>query len=166
MVGLCRCLGRIFICTSRFKLHLRPFSEASVHIGDELPSLPTDKSCVDVFADCFSANGEDLWSSVDVKTRFVMTHRDGRQGYRHSRCGSSTSRGARLGNPGGNFIHCIRVGGQSEATVLFPIRKGFQIRRTWLREGSRCVNVLLLPQSLYLICPPYVGRHSGGELFS
>ena len=76
------------------------------------------------------------------------------------------SRRARLGNPGGKFIHCIRVGGQSEATVLFPIRKAFQIRRTWLREGSRCVNVLLLPESLYLICPPYVGRHSGGELFS
>jgi hypothetical protein len=60
MVGLCPCLGRIFICTSRFKLHLRPFPEASKHIGDELPSILTDKSCVDVFADFFSANGEAL----------------------------------------------------------------------------------------------------------
>ena len=25
MVGLCRCLGSVFICTSRFKLQLRPF---------------------------------------------------------------------------------------------------------------------------------------------
>ena len=139
-----------------------PFPETSVHIGDdsESPSLPTDKSRVDVFADFFSANGEDLWSSVDEKIRFVLTHRDGRQGYQHARCGPSTSRRARLGNPGGKFFHCIRVGG------LFPIRKAFQIRRTWLREGSRCVNVLLLPKSLYLICPPYVGRHPGGELFS
>ena len=54
--------GRIFICTSRFKLYLRLFPEASKHTGDELPSLPPDKSCVDAFGD---ANGEDLWSSVD-----------------------------------------------------------------------------------------------------
>ena len=44
--------------------------------------------------------------------------------------------------------------------------ESIRIRRTWLREGLRCVNVLRLPESLYLICPPYVGRHSGGELFS
>ena len=68
------CLVRIFICTSRFKLHLRPFPEASKHIGDELPSLPPDNSCVDFFADFFSANGEDLWSSIDEKILFVLTH--------------------------------------------------------------------------------------------
>ena len=52
---------RIFICTSGFKLHLRPIPEASKHLGDELPSLPIDKSCVDFFADFFhQANGEDL----------------------------------------------------------------------------------------------------------
>ena len=44
-----------------------PFScSASKHIGDELPSLPTGESCVEVFApDFFSANGEDLWPSVN-----------------------------------------------------------------------------------------------------
>ena len=105
-----------------------------------------------------------------------MTHRDGRQGYQHSRCGSSTSRGACLGNPGGKFFHCIQVGGQSESTVLLLYGKHFRSEEPGLGKGrgvsmfccylSQCVNVLLLLESLYLICPPYVGRHSGGELFS
>ena len=83
LVFVVGCLqGRIFICTSRFKLYLGPFPEASKHTGDQLPSLPPDKSCVDFFADFFSANGEDLWSSVDEKILFRdLTHRGGRQGY-------------------------------------------------------------------------------------
>ena len=80
-LSLLSCLGRIFIFTSRFKLHLLPFPEASKHIGDKLPSLPADKSCVNVIADFFSASDENLWSSVDKKIRFVLTHRDGWQGY-------------------------------------------------------------------------------------
>ena len=81
LVFVVGCLqDRIFICTSRFKLYLRPFPETSKHTGDELPSFPPDKSCVNVFADPFSANGEDLWSS-DEKILVVLTHRGGRQGY-------------------------------------------------------------------------------------
>jgi len=77
MVGLspfpCYLPDHSFICTSRFKLHTRLFPEASKHIGDELPSPQTDESCVDVFADFFSANDEDLWSSVDKSVGMLPT---------------------------------------------------------------------------------------------
>lgn len=44
MVGLCVWLPCPYLhLYFRFKLHLRPFPEASKHIGDELPSLPPDK---------------------------------------------------------------------------------------------------------------------------
>jgi len=46
----------------------------------------------------------------------------------------------------GNFFITFELEGK--ASLLFPIRKAFQNSRTWLREGSRCVNVLLLPKSV------------------
>ena len=46
------------------QVYLCPFPEASKHTGDQLPSLPPDKSCIDFFTDFFSANGEDLCKGV------------------------------------------------------------------------------------------------------
>ena len=141
--------GRIFICTSRFKLHLRPFPEASKHIGDELPSLPPDKTCFDIFADFSSANGEDLWTSVDEKIVFVLTR--------------SASGGARLGNLGRKCSHCIQVGGQSESALL--IRKHFRKAKLGSRKG-RGIQMFYCYPSQCLIWPPYLGRRSGEEPFS
>ncbi|KIJ93867.1 hypothetical protein K443DRAFT_134933 [Laccaria amethystina LaAM-08-1] len=67
-----------------FKLHLRPFPEESMYVGSELPLLPLNKSCIEVFADfltylfqCASrfikdahANGENVWSSVQKDIHF------------------------------------------------------------------------------------------------
>ena len=60
---------------------------------------------------------------------------------------SGTSRGARLGNVRGKFFHYIRVGGQSES-ALSDTESISEQPNLRLREGSRCVNVLLLPKSV------------------
>jgi hypothetical protein len=66
MVGLCHCLGRTFIFTSRFKLYLRPFPEASKHIEDELPSLLTDK-VASTFSQTFSAPTTRIYGPLWMK---------------------------------------------------------------------------------------------------
>ena len=137
---VCCLQGRIFICTSRFKLYLCHFPEASKHTGDELSSLPPDRSCVDFF----SANGEDLWFSVDEKIFFVLTHCvvDGKV-TNNSRCSKwrfwwSSSRKCRKEK----FL--LRSSWRAKR-VCFPIGKAFQKAKLGSRKGF---NVLLLPKSV------------------
>ena len=81
--------------TPRFKLHLRPEILGSGEIKrQDLPPLPPGKSVTDVFSDflryLFScareyicsthANGESLWSSVEDRIEFVLSHPNGWEG--------------------------------------------------------------------------------------
>lgn len=79
-------------------MHLRPSPEESMHVGSELPPLPLNKSCIEVFADfltylfqCASrfikdahANGENVWSSVQKDIHFVLSHPNGWEGFQQS----------------------------------------------------------------------------------
>ena len=81
----------------RFKLHLRSKIGSGRSVG-ELPSLPLNKTVVEVFADflrylleCASnyiqdthANGPDLWESVKSHIDFVLSHPNGWEGTQQS----------------------------------------------------------------------------------
>ena len=78
-----------------FKLHLRPNTEASRHIANEIPSLPLNKTVTTVLGDflkylfeCASsyiqdthANGQDLWASVEKDIDYVLSHPNGWEGF-------------------------------------------------------------------------------------
>jgi hypothetical protein len=82
----------------RFKLHLRSKVGAGRGVGSELPSLPLNKTVVEVFGDflrylleCASsyiqdthANGPDLWNSVKSHIDFVLSHPNGWEGTQQS----------------------------------------------------------------------------------
>ena len=82
----------------RFKLHLRPKTDTSHNIANQIPPLPLNKTIVDVLADflkylfsCASAfiqdthaNGPDLWASVEKEIDFVLSHPNGWEGIQQS----------------------------------------------------------------------------------
>ena len=82
----------------RFKLHLRSRVGAGRSVGDDLPSLPLNKTVVEVIADflkylleCASSyirdthpNGLDLWNSVKSDINFVLSHPNGWEGTQQS----------------------------------------------------------------------------------
>jgi hypothetical protein len=86
--------SNLFIChrlLHRFKLHLRPKSNATKDIHIQHPPLPPGKTVVDVLADFLSylfqcartyieethANGVDLWLSFEKEIEFVLSHPNG-----------------------------------------------------------------------------------------
>ena len=87
-------LDEMWIKTELFKLHLRPKTEASRHIANEIPPLPLNKTITEVLGDflkylfeCASsyiqdtyANGPDLWASVERDIEYVLPHPNGWEG--------------------------------------------------------------------------------------
>jgi len=103
---------------------------------------------VDFFADFFNANGEDLWSSVDEKIRFVLAHHGGRRGYRQLWMWQVALLVELVSETMvGTFSIAFELEGK--ASLLFPMRKAFQNSRTWLRGGGgvavcQCSTVALV----------------------
>ena len=91
MVCLDLFLDCLFYHQIRFKLHLRSRVGAGRQLTDKIPSLPLNKTVVEVFADllaylleCASsfiqethANGAHLWASVKDEIHFVLSHPNG-----------------------------------------------------------------------------------------
>lgn len=82
----------------RFKLHIRPKTDASKQISAQIPPLPLDKTVISVMADflaylfqCAStfiqdthANGRDLWDSVKSDIDYVLSHPNGWEGFQQT----------------------------------------------------------------------------------
>ncbi|PFH47372.1 hypothetical protein AMATHDRAFT_6813 [Amanita thiersii Skay4041] len=78
-----------------FKLHLRP---KDLNMEGAIPPLPTNKTAIDIFADFLRylhtctkiyiedshAAGQDLWSSLENQTHYVLTHPNGWLGLQQS----------------------------------------------------------------------------------
>lgn len=82
----------------RFKLHIRPKTDATRQIASTIPPLPLSKTVIDVMSDfltylfdCASkfiqdthANGRDLWNSVQGEIDFVLSHPNGWEGFQQT----------------------------------------------------------------------------------
>jgi len=95
------CVFRLLLYTvemthllSRFKLHLRPKTQSTAHITEEIIPLPKGKTAIDVFADflrylyqCAQKyieethfHGIHLWKDLQPTSEFVLTHPNGWEG--------------------------------------------------------------------------------------
>ncbi|KAI0704720.1 hypothetical protein C8Q76DRAFT_181174 [Earliella scabrosa] len=121
-----------------FKLHLRPERLHSNEIQTTYMSpLPRDKSVVDVFADFFAyllsctrrficethANGESLWSSVEDRIEFVISHPNGWEGLQQGKMREAAVIAGLVPNTnaGHKRVHFVTEG---EASLNFCIQSG------------------------------------------
>ncbi|KAI0628133.1 hypothetical protein C8Q77DRAFT_1162430 [Trametes polyzona] len=121
-----------------FKLHLRPETLDSEEIKRrELPPLPKGKTVLDVFADftrylfrCTQryikethANGESLWSSLQDRIEFVLSHPNGWEGLQQGKMRQAAiMAGLVPDSPEGHArVHFVTEG---EASLHFCIRSG------------------------------------------
>ena len=122
----------------RFKLHLRPERLDSSEIKREnLPRLPPGKTVVDVFADFLAylfacartyvcdthANGESIWTSVEDRIEFVLSHPNGWEGLQQGKMRQAAVQGGLVPNTlaGDARVHFVTEG---EASLNFCIQSG------------------------------------------
>jgi hypothetical protein len=91
----------MFVCLTRFKLHLRPDAmknDSGLGSDAQLPPLPLGKGVVDVFADFLKylftcarqyiidthPSGARLWSSVEDNIEVILSHPNGWEGQQQS----------------------------------------------------------------------------------
>ncbi|KAG6826284.1 hypothetical protein H0H92_000454 [Tricholoma furcatifolium] len=124
-----------------FKLHLRPSSDATnTNITGKIPSLPEDKTGMEVFSDFLRymydcarsyieethANGTTLWASFGDHIEFVLTHPNGWEGAQQA----SMRKAAILAGlvpdtpQGRSRIHFVTEG---EASLHFCIQNGLTV---------------------------------------
>lgn len=123
----------------RFKLHLRSqFGPgAGQEVSDKIPSLPLNKTVVEVFADflaylleCASnyiqethPNGVDLWASLKGQIDYVLSHPNGWEGTQQSQMRSAAILAGLVPNtPAGNARLSFVTEG--EASLHFAIQNG------------------------------------------
>lgn len=118
-------------------MHLRPFPEESMHVGSELPPLPLNKSCIEVFADfltylfqCASrfikdahANGENVWSSVQKDIHFVLSHPNGWEGFQQSQMRKAAILAGLISDTPDEHARITFVT-EAEASLHFAIQNG------------------------------------------
>ncbi|EJF61940.1 hypothetical protein DICSQDRAFT_161253 [Dichomitus squalens LYAD-421 SS1] len=121
-----------------FKLHLRP---ERLDSGDfrrqDLPPLPRGKSVIDVFSDflgylfrCASqyirethANGESLWTSIEDRIEFVLSHPNGWEGLQQGRMRQAAITAGLVPDTAAGHarVHFVTEG---EASLNFCIQSG------------------------------------------
>lgn len=135
-----------------FKLHLRPKTDTSRNIANQIPPLPLNKTIVDVLADflkylfnCAStfiqdthANGPDLWASVEKEIDFVLSHPNGWEGIQQSQMKKAAVLAGlipdtRLGHSRISFVT------EGEASLHFAIQNG--LPEGALKKGDGVVIV-------------------------
>ncbi|KAI0704722.1 hypothetical protein C8Q76DRAFT_631038 [Earliella scabrosa] len=121
-----------------FKLHLRPERLDSSEIKREnLPRLPPGKTVVHVFADFLAylfacartyicdthANGESIWTSVEDRIEFVLSHPNGWEGLQQGKMRQAAVQGGLVPNTSGGDarVHFVTEG---EASLNFCIQSG------------------------------------------
>lgn len=124
---------------TRFKLHLRSQfgSGAGQEVSDKIPSLPRNKTIIQVFADflaylleCASnyikethPNGVDLWASVEGQIDYVLSHPNGWEGTQQSQMRSAAILAGLIPDtPTGNARLSFVTEG--EASLHFAIQNG------------------------------------------
>lgn len=135
----CRCTWEVPIadvCALRFKLHLRPGHLTGMKIED-LPPLPQGKSAIDVLSDYLGylydcarkyiqeshASGDLLWSSVQGRIDFVLSHPNGWEGSQQSKMRQAAVRAGLVPHTeaGRSRIHFVTEG---EASLHFCLDSG------------------------------------------
>jgi len=125
------------IIIPRFKLHLRPRTLASSHIGDaDIPPLPRNKTAVIVFADflrylyeCARSyiqdthpNGSDFWISVERHIEFVLSLPNGWEGAQQSQMRRAAVLAGLI--PDGDGQARVQFVTEGEASLHFCVKKG------------------------------------------
>ena len=127
----------------RFKLHLRPNTALTREITQKLPPLPPRKKVVDILADflrymyaCartyieeFHANGTDLWTSVEDKIQFILTHPNGWEGIQQTQFRGACARAGMIPDTAAGRSQVTFVT-EGEASLHFAIKHGLPVQAT------------------------------------
>ncbi|KAI0738326.1 hypothetical protein C8Q80DRAFT_1275839 [Daedaleopsis nitida] len=136
-----------------FKLHLRPERLDSDELRQrDLPPLPPGKDVVDVFADFLRylfacaqtyirethANGDSLWSSLEDRVVFVLSHPNGWEGLQQGKMRQAAIKGGLVPNTtaGHERVHFVTEG---EASLNFCIHSGLTTET--IRNGQSVMIV-------------------------
>ncbi|KAI0629325.1 hypothetical protein C8Q77DRAFT_1220485 [Trametes polyzona] len=135
-----------------FKLHLRPETLDSEIKRRDLPPLPEGKTVLDVFADFMNylfnctkrfvtethASGESLWTSLEDRIEFVLSHPNGWEGLQQSKMRQAAiMAGLVPDTPSGrDRVHFVTEG---EASLHFCIRSGLATES--VRDGESVMIV-------------------------
>ena len=123
-----------------------------MHVGSELPPLPLNKSCIEVFADfltylfqCASrfikdahANGGNVWSSVQKDIHFVLSHPNGWEGFQQSQMRKAAILAGLISDSPNEHARITFVT-EGEASLHFAIQNGLsaqdiKVRTVMLRR--------------------------------
>lgn len=120
-----------------FKMHIRPRNETSSHVTARIPSLPPNKTVVQVVSDYLTylfrcardyiqathANGRDLWESVEKDIHFVISHPNGWEGYQQQQLREAVVLAGFIpdSDDGHKRVSFVTEG---EASLHFSIRNG------------------------------------------
>lgn len=125
---------------ARFKLHLRPeylLSDGDA-VSQNLRPLPPGKKVSDIFADFLSylfrctriyiaethPNGESLWSSLEDRIEFVLSHPNGWEGLQQGKMRDAAIKAGLIPDTTAGHAR-IRFVTEGEASLNFCIRNGF-----------------------------------------
>lgn len=128
-----------------------------MHVGSELPPLPLNKSCIEVFADfltylfqCASrfikdahANGENVWSSVQKDIHFVLSHPNGWEGFQQSQMRKAAILAGLISDSPDEHARITFVT-EGEASLHFAIQNGLSAQDIKVRTVMLCRMGLLL----------------------
>ena len=122
---------------ARFKLHLRPKTQSALHVSNKIPSLPPNKTAVDVFADFLRylyhctrtyiqdthAFGNELWRSLSATADFVLTHPNGWEGAQQSQMRKAAVMAGLISDTEGGHARLSFVT-EGEASLHFCVQSG------------------------------------------
>ena len=131
-----------------------------MHVGSELPPLPLNKSCIEVFADfltylfqCASrfikdahANRENVWSSVQKDIHFVLSHPNGWEGFQQSQMRKAAIVAGLISDSPNEHARITFVT-EGEASLHFAIQNGLsaqdiKVRTVMLRRMGLLLTLL------------------------
>lgn len=122
----------------RFKLHMRPNTTSSSSVTEKIPSLPRDKSIIDLFADfmrylydCVKTyiqethvSGVELWSSLENEIEFVLTHPNGWEGAQQGQMRKALILAGLIPSTDDGRVARVQFVTEGEASLHFCIQSG------------------------------------------
>lgn len=126
----------------RFKLHLKPKTNNTIRVGDEVSLLPPNKSLVEIFADFLQylffcsktfiqetvlPDGPSFWASVKNDIKFVLSHPNGWEGAQQSHMRRAAVLAGLVSNDRDDQDR-IQFVTEGEASLHFCINSGLTIK--------------------------------------
>lgn len=133
-------------CCRRFKLHLKPKTNTTIRVGDQVSMLPPNKSLVEIFADFLEylfvcsktfiqetvlPDGPGFWASVENDIKFVLSHPNGWEGAQQSHMRRAAVLAGLVSNDR-NDQDRIQFVTEGEASLHFCINSGLTIKVSFM----------------------------------